>query len=510
MSLFVVGHPARDDYFYDRNTELNAILAQRWTWICGQRRMGKTSLLFRLRAASEARGWIPLFLNLAHIRESQACGEVLFEKLFKANSHGSLASYELSRDEFVGDDSIERFGQLLTRLLHKNREVILLFDEAERLLHLEENDCGFLESLRGLLHDLDGLRFVIAGTQGLTELFGRKGRCSQFLSAFRYRPLGPFTPEVARSLLNAEQTGGWRQPLEDPLIESAVSWCGGHPLFLQELGALLEEGLEAARPSDRLLEECFRELIANPTLREIVADDFARLVPSQQAVLTAVCKSSDPVGRACLAAATGYDLPEIEVATQTLANFGYIQSDDPVRLRFLFYRRMLPSTASRVEPEKFLQLVGRRLFISYAHRDAEWLEKLTRFLDPILGNHVEIWDDRRILPGDHWREEIDRALDDSRIVLLLISSDFLASRFISEGELSALLTRNRLVLCLHVRPSALTSKIPRDARHQLHVLAGFQALNNPENPLSTLPKPEQEKVLSSIAVQISRLACNRL
>ncbi len=46
----------------------------------------------------------------------------------------------------------------------------------------------------------------------------------------RWRPLGAFEPDVARSLLHAEQTGGWSRPLDDGLVERAVTWCGGHPL----------------------------------------------------------------------------------------------------------------------------------------------------------------------------------------------------------------------------------------------------------------------------------------
>jgi hypothetical protein len=53
--------------------------------------------------------------------------------------------------------------------------------------------------------------------------------------------------------------------------------------------------------------------------------------------------------------------------------------------------------------------------------------------------------DQQILPGEHWRAEIERAVERSRFGLLLVSPGFLASDFITKKELPALLAKPMVV-----------------------------------------------------------------
>jgi hypothetical protein len=80
-----------------------------------------------------------------------------------------------------------------------------------------------------------------------------------------------------------------------------------------------------------------------------------------------------------------------------------------------------------------------QLFISYSHVDRVWVERLQKMILPLLRNHgLSLWDDSRIQPGDKWREEIETALAAAKVALLLVSSDFLASEFVSNSELPQL------------------------------------------------------------------------
>jgi hypothetical protein len=52
-----------------------------------------------------------------------------------------------------------------------------------------------------------------------------------------------------------------------------------------------------------------------------------------------------------------------------------------------------------------------KLFISYSHKDREWVERLSITLRPLEQRHgLERWDDSRIQAGMVWREEIEKAL----------------------------------------------------------------------------------------------------
>jgi hypothetical protein len=99
-----------------------------------------------------------------------------------------------------------------------------------------------------------------------------------------------------------------------------------------------------------------------------------------------------------------------------------------------------------------------KLFISYSHRDRNWLERLKIHLALLQRQDlVHIWSDTRIGVGDRWREEVESALTESRAAVLLISPDFLASDFIWAEEMPRLLAHQKngmMILPLIARPCA--------------------------------------------------------
>jgi TIR domain len=127
-----------------------------------------------------------------------------------------------------------------------------------------------------------------------------------------------------------------------------------------------------------------------------------------------------------------------------------------------------------------------RVFISYSHHDAEWLQRLQVHPRPLVrASSVDVWADARITPGLRWQEEIRRALDSTKVAVLLISADFLASEFIAGLELPVLLEAAQndgaIILPVIISPSLFAM----DQR-----LSQFQAVNSPEMPLIDLPTPQ--------------------
>ena len=80
-----------------------------------------------------------------------------------------------------------------------------------------------------------------------------------------------------------------------------------------------------------------------------------------------------------------------------------------------------------------------RTFVSYSHDDVELVDDLLRRFRLRLGRAREYdfasWDDRRILAGEAWREEIEAAMERSDLGLLFVSWSFLDSAFIVREEL---------------------------------------------------------------------------
>lgn len=84
-----------------------------------------------------------------------------------------------------------------------------------------------------------------------------------------------------------------------------------------------------------------------------------------------------------------------------------------------------------------------RVFISYSHADETWKDRVVRQLGVLADEGLGTWDDRRIAGGDDWFPEIEKAIDDCDVALLLISDWFLTSKFIKESEVPALLQRRQ-------------------------------------------------------------------
>ncbi len=83
----------------------------------------------------------------------------------------------------------------------------------------------------------------------------------------------------------------------------------------------------------------------------------------------------------------------------------------------------------------------KKIFISYSHKDEKWKERVDTHLSVLPD--IDAWDDRRIGAGADWFREIKTALNDADIAILLISADFLSSKFIIEEEIPRLLRRRK-------------------------------------------------------------------
>jgi hypothetical protein len=144
-----------------------------------------------------------------------------------------------------------------------------------------------------------------------------------------------------------------------------------------------------------------------------------------------------------------------------------------------------------------------KVFISYSHEDKDWLERLKIHIKPFEKKGIiDLWDDTKIKPGMLWREEIKKALDTTKVAVLLVSANFLASDFIIDNELPPLLQaaeeEGTIILPVIIRPCAFSET----------ELVQFQSVNPPSKALSGMSEHDQEQVFVKIAKRIREVLEN--
>ena len=145
-----------------------------------------------------------------------------------------------------------------------------------------------------------------------------------------------------------------------------------------------------------------------------------------------------------------------------------------------------------------------KIFISYSHKDKKFKDELVTMLAGLQRQGiVDAWQDRRISPGDEWNKSIQAAMDECDLALLLVSPDYIASRFIQEEEQPKLLQRRKemqtRVIPIIVRPCKWQSE---------PVLEDLQALPENGKPIIKFSKASgaREQVWTDIANAIEERA----
>jgi hypothetical protein len=116
------------------------------------------------------------------------------------------------------------------------------------------------------------------------------------------------------------------------------------------------------------------------------------------------------------------------------------------------------------------------VFIAYSHADAQHRDHLVVHLSPLRRRgKIAEWYDRKIVAGDEWEEVIHEHLEDAKVVLLLVSPNFIASDYCYGKEMRRALERHEesssVVVPIVVRPTywreqpfAKLQMLPEDAK----------------------------------------------
>ena len=138
------------------------------------------------------------------------------------------------------------------------------------------------------------------------------------------------------------------------------------------------------------------------------------------------------------------------------------------------------------------------VFISYSHRDGDWLSRLLTSFKVYAS--LDVWADKYIEAGGQWRRDIATALSRSSVGVLLVSDHFLASDFIRNEELPQLLN------AADAGDMTLFAIAVSASGYKATPLSQLQFAHSPDEPLDGMRVPKRNAAFAHLAEQIATAA----
>jgi len=181
---------------------------------------------------------------------------------------------------------------------------------------------------------------------------------------------------------------------------------------------------------------------------------------------------------------------------------------DPIPLhykyleRILFYTNQELNTLPALARQKFSgksNTVRDKVFVSYSSSDKQYLEEIKKHFKP-FENQISFWDNSQILPGQNWKNEIQSAIEKTKVIILLLSADFLASDFILSNELPSLLKAaendGAVILSVILRPCLF---------EVVDELNQYQRMNPADIPVLKMEETQREELYVNLVRQTKRI-----
>ena len=170
--------------------------------------------------------------------------------------------------------------------------------------------------------------------------------------------------------------------------------------------------------------------------------------------------------------------------------------------KLIFYIKQEIDTFPKVVHQRFSSKPGNirsKVFVCYSHLDKEYLVDVQRHFKPFL-SQINLWDDTRIEPGQKWKEEIRKSISETKVAILLVSTDFLGSDFIATDELPPLLKaaegEGAVILTVILKPCAF---------EEFPALNQYQAMNPPSNTVLNMSYSEKEELFVNLLRQTKKV-----
>ena len=280
---FLFGSPIRDrEHFFGREIVLrqvmNRLRSMQDSSIIGERRIGKTSLLYYIQHPDvihyyglEAEKYLFVYFSFdgaGYLTPTRFWQRLLHSLQPRVNNQTLLSEIE----RLLAMDEIDPFDieDLFLAISSKDLRVVFLLDEFETVTQATNLDADFFSHLRSLAtgHYI-GLIFVTSSRQKLSELSHTGIVGSPFFNIFETFFLKPFRPESATEAVT-KLLSGTEVSFDPQEMAYLLSITGQHPFFLQMAASYLFDAytlhnLKGERLRPARLERVEQEFILQAT-----------------------------------------------------------------------------------------------------------------------------------------------------------------------------------------------------------------------------------------------------
>jgi AAA+ ATPase superfamily predicted ATPase len=416
--------------------------------VYGGRRAGKTSLMRMVQnrlqqrlTADERPIVVPLFMDMELDPPTSPANffERLLNRLAKWESDmmGSINDLAVIDPNSPALSFAEAFKEHYRRVEPElgGVKLAILVDESEKL-HRPSWSRELESNLRGLLSNVSGVSgnigLIMTGSTNFYQDMAAKQDGSPLRNILEEEVMLPPCSEGGVRELIEKPSGG---VLSSNVVNAVLQLAGGHLFLVQYLmRELWKNGLENAT-----VDSAFEVALDFSAKRRDYESWLTAIGGQGEKVYALLTSQKEPLSRDEISKQTGMDRLSTREALDTLVFHNIIDSKD----RKYFCRgEMFRSwyTGSGITLGK----KSTELFISYSHRDEDYCDRLKTHLSNLRRQGiVDAWHDRKIVPGEEWASKIDQHINSAKIILLLISADFMASDYCWEIEVARAMERHQ-------------------------------------------------------------------
>lgn len=280
---YLIGGAARGASFYGRTALIQDLLDDnpRSIWIVGNRRIGKTSLLRRLKELGNTETRVTFYIDM----QATETANQLTQCFLDEDNTERLARLGLTAAELSDKQPHEIMRRLDRSAAERGLNVLLLLDEAEALFTIVDSEGDqILKNLQRVMEDTSVLRVILSATKRLLAMDSicKSWDTTRFLDVVTPRYLGRLEQAESLALIRQSQSPT-PQPVDDDVAMAILAATGGHPFLTQWLcgsrlwsdGALRRPTAEDLLPSDDI------------NLCRMFEEDYHSLSPNEQRILRA-------------------------------------------------------------------------------------------------------------------------------------------------------------------------------------------------------------------------------